>query len=145
MTVNIEDDPKGGQTAPIMKGRKINPLLWGAVLVVIGSITASGFWDAAHADALEDACKAKCRQIADAQSKEKGGLPAAQAFDACMDSCKRAASIKSEADVPGFCKAVCENALKRMNRAGNKADMKECVDRCVNEVTQKLRQAKPKK
>lgn len=126
-----------------MKGKQSRPVAWWMVVAIVVQVMGSGLWDVSLGDQLEDACRARCRQVADAQSKQKGALPAAQAFGACMDACKRAAAVKTEADIPEFCKASCEDALKRMNRAGSAADLKECVDRCVEIGTQKLRRSKP--
>jgi hypothetical protein len=107
-----------------------------------GLLVASGSWDISRADKVEDVCKERCRQVAEQQAKQKGALPPAQVFGACMDACKRAASVKTEADIPGYCQASCEDALKRMNRSGNAAELKECVNRCMEIATKKLQQGK---
>jgi hypothetical protein len=126
-----------------MKRKEMNPLAVWVTVVITGLLVMGGIDDVSWGDQLDDACRARCRQVADAASKDKRGLPAAQAFGACMDSCKRLALIKTEADIPEFCKGTCEDALKRMNRNGTPAQLKECVDQCVAITTEKLRKGKP--
>jgi hypothetical protein len=140
MSVSLEVDLQEGNAGQNMKRTQSIPFAWSVIILIVGQFMASGSWDISRADKLEDACKERCRQVAEEQSKQKGGLPAAQAFGACMDACKRAASVKSEADIPDYCKASCEDALKRMNHAGNAAELKECVTRCMEIATKKLRQ-----
>lgn len=145
MGVNLEVDFQEGNVEQDMKRTQARAFSWWVTVLIVGLFVANGAWDLSRADKLEDVCKERCRQVAEQQSKQKGSPPAAQVFGTCMDACRRLANVKSEADIPGYCKASCEDAFKRMNRTGTAAEMKECEARCIEMVTQKIRQGQQQK
>jgi hypothetical protein len=112
-------------------------ILFGALL-----LWTIGDQDLARADQLDDACRSKCNEIIQAQKDTKGGLPPQDFFTTCVDACKRAAMIKSEADIPGYCRASCQEALRKVNLQGDAAKMKECTEKCVESGVKSFRKGR---
>jgi hypothetical protein len=124
----------------IFRGRKI---FLGFLLVPAALLLAAlTFRGPAGAAQLEDVCRSRCQAMADEYKKEKGVPLPSGVFKSCVEFCMNPPQIKSEADIPDFCRSRCEQLLKNMNPGANPASMKECADRCVDQVTRKFRQSR---
>ena len=118
--------------------------LWVGLLVVSIALFQAvvTFGASSGAAQLEDVCKSRCQAMAEEYKKEKGAPLPPAALNECVDSCMHPPQIKSEADIPNFCRSRCERLLKTMNPGANAAGIKQCTDRCVDAVTQKFRESR---
>ncbi|MBI4965107.1 MAG: hypothetical protein HY913_17670 [Desulfomonile tiedjei] len=125
-----------------MESRNRQLLMGFSVLLGALLLWTVGGQGLASADQLDDQCRSKCNATAQDIKSKMGTVPSQEMIATCVESCKRIAQIKSEAEIPKYCRSTCEEALRKANRHGDSDHMKACCDKCAQALLKSFRESR---
>jgi len=111
----------------MLKNKARRAFAWAALVVPAFIVFSEGYAASPDGNQTADLCRKGCLQTYEAYKKAGATV---SFIEVCVAQCKKGWVLKSESEIPGYCRETCDKFLATVPGRKNPQALKKCLENC---------------
>lgn len=120
----------------MVKNKGGHAFILAALVVPALVIFSAGYAAPPDTDPITDACRKGCLQTYEAYKKAGA---TASFVEICVAQCKKGWALRTEGEIPGYCRETCDKFLATVPGGKNPQALKKCMENCQRDGARMLK------